>query len=147
MIELYTADTPNGKKISIMLEEIGYQYKVTKIDGRCRREESRRRRTRTEEWADYNAILVKKGQKSTPKTHPKTHKSRFLSLTSLAANEKQPDPLHCHPRAPLAFRQAPRLLAASAHFFEENCSLQMTPAALRRASIRTSWRASVPSFM
>ncbi len=32
MIELYTADTPNGKKISIMLEEIGYQYKVTKID-------------------------------------------------------------------------------------------------------------------
>ena len=32
MIELFTANTPNGKKISIMLEEIGYQYKVTKID-------------------------------------------------------------------------------------------------------------------
>ena len=32
MIELFTADTPNGKKISIMLEEIGYDYKVTKID-------------------------------------------------------------------------------------------------------------------
>ena len=32
MIELFTADTPNGKKISIMLEEIGYQYKVTKVD-------------------------------------------------------------------------------------------------------------------
>ena len=32
MIELFTADTPNGKKISIMLEEIGYEYKVTKID-------------------------------------------------------------------------------------------------------------------
>ncbi len=32
MIELFTADTPNGKKISIMLEEIGYKYKVTKID-------------------------------------------------------------------------------------------------------------------
>ena len=32
MIELLTADTPNGKKISIMLEEIGYKYKVTKID-------------------------------------------------------------------------------------------------------------------
>ena len=32
MIELLTADTPNGKKISIMLEEIGYQYKLTKID-------------------------------------------------------------------------------------------------------------------
>ena len=31
MIELLTADTPNGKKISIMLEEIGYEYKVTKI--------------------------------------------------------------------------------------------------------------------
>ena len=30
MIELFTADTPNGKKISIMLEEIGYEYKVTK---------------------------------------------------------------------------------------------------------------------
>ena len=32
MIELFTADTPNGKKISIMLEEISYDYKVTKID-------------------------------------------------------------------------------------------------------------------
>jgi len=32
VIELLTADTPNGKKISIMLEEIGYKYKVTKID-------------------------------------------------------------------------------------------------------------------
>ena len=31
MIELLTADTPNGKKISIMLEEIGFKYKVTKI--------------------------------------------------------------------------------------------------------------------
>ena len=31
MIELLTADTPNGKKISIMLEEIGFEYKVTKI--------------------------------------------------------------------------------------------------------------------
>jgi len=32
VIELFTADTPNGKKISIMLEEVGYEYKVTKID-------------------------------------------------------------------------------------------------------------------
>ena len=32
MIELFSANTPNGKKISIMLEEIGYKYKVTKID-------------------------------------------------------------------------------------------------------------------
>ena len=32
MIELFTADTPNGKKISIMLEEIGYNYKVSKVD-------------------------------------------------------------------------------------------------------------------
>ena len=32
MIELFAADTPNGKKISIMLEEIGYDYKVTKVD-------------------------------------------------------------------------------------------------------------------
>ena len=32
MIELLTADTPNGKKISIMLEEIQYDYKVTKIN-------------------------------------------------------------------------------------------------------------------
>ena len=32
MIELFSADTPNGKKISIMLEEIGYNYKLTKID-------------------------------------------------------------------------------------------------------------------
>ena len=32
MIELYTANTPNGKKISIMLEEIGYEYNVNTID-------------------------------------------------------------------------------------------------------------------
>ena len=32
MIELFTADTPNGKKISIMLEEIKFDYKVTKIN-------------------------------------------------------------------------------------------------------------------
>jgi len=32
MIELFTANTPNGKKISIMLEEIKYDYKVTSID-------------------------------------------------------------------------------------------------------------------
>lgn len=32
MIELLTADTPNGKKISIMLEEIGYEYFITKIN-------------------------------------------------------------------------------------------------------------------
>ena len=30
MIELFSANTPNGWKISIMLEEIGYEYKVTK---------------------------------------------------------------------------------------------------------------------
>ena len=32
MIELFTANTPNGKKISIMLEEIKYDYKVTLVD-------------------------------------------------------------------------------------------------------------------
>jgi GST-like protein len=32
VIELFSANTPNGKKISIMLEEIGYKYNVTKID-------------------------------------------------------------------------------------------------------------------
>ena len=32
MIELLTADTPNGKKISIMLEEIKFDYKVTRIN-------------------------------------------------------------------------------------------------------------------
>ena len=32
MIELLTANTPNGKKVSIMLEEIGYEYKLTKIN-------------------------------------------------------------------------------------------------------------------
>tara|TARA_Y100000996_G_scaffold414173_1_gene404319 strand:+ start:1201 stop:1824 length:624 start_codon:yes stop_codon:yes gene_type:complete len=31
VIELLTANTPNGKKISIMLEEIKYEYKVTKV--------------------------------------------------------------------------------------------------------------------
>ena len=30
MIELLTANTPNGKKISIMLEEICFEYKVKK---------------------------------------------------------------------------------------------------------------------
>ncbi len=32
MIELLTANTPNGKKISIMLEEICFKYKITKIN-------------------------------------------------------------------------------------------------------------------
>ena len=32
MIELFSANTPNGKKISIMLEEIKFDYKVTKVD-------------------------------------------------------------------------------------------------------------------
>ena len=32
MIELLTANTPNGKKISIMLEEIDFKYKVTKVN-------------------------------------------------------------------------------------------------------------------
>ena len=32
MIELFTANTPNGKKISIMLEEIKIKYKVTKVN-------------------------------------------------------------------------------------------------------------------
>ena len=32
MIELFVANTPNGKKISIMLEEVGYEYKITNVD-------------------------------------------------------------------------------------------------------------------
>tara|TARA_B100000287_G_scaffold41185_1_gene37388 strand:- start:69 stop:695 length:627 start_codon:yes stop_codon:yes gene_type:complete len=32
VIELFAADTPNGKKISIMLEEINYDYKVTIVN-------------------------------------------------------------------------------------------------------------------
>ena len=32
MIELFTAATPNGVKISIMLEETGYAYKITQIN-------------------------------------------------------------------------------------------------------------------
>ncbi len=32
MIELFAADTPNGKKISIMLEETGSSYKVISVD-------------------------------------------------------------------------------------------------------------------
>jgi GSH-dependent disulfide-bond oxidoreductase len=32
VIELFTAPTPNGLKISIMLEEIGFEFKITKID-------------------------------------------------------------------------------------------------------------------
>ena len=31
-IELYTSATPNGYKVSIMLEELGVDYKVHKID-------------------------------------------------------------------------------------------------------------------
>jgi GST-like protein len=31
VIELLTANTPNGKKISIMLEEIKFDYKITKV--------------------------------------------------------------------------------------------------------------------
>ena len=32
MIELFYANTPNGRKISIMLEEIKHPYKVTKVE-------------------------------------------------------------------------------------------------------------------
>ena len=32
MIELFSSDTPNGKKITIMLEEVGCDFQVTKID-------------------------------------------------------------------------------------------------------------------
>tara|TARA_Y100001970_G_C13886440_1_gene676470 strand:- start:14 stop:643 length:630 start_codon:yes stop_codon:yes gene_type:complete len=32
VIELFSADTPNGKKISIMLEEIDFKYKVTNVN-------------------------------------------------------------------------------------------------------------------
>ena len=32
MIDLFSSDTPNGKKISIMLEEIGFDYAVKKMD-------------------------------------------------------------------------------------------------------------------
>ena len=32
MIELLSADTPNGKKITILLEEIGCDFKITSID-------------------------------------------------------------------------------------------------------------------
>ena len=32
MIDLFSSDTPNGKKISIMLEEIGFEYSVKKMD-------------------------------------------------------------------------------------------------------------------
>ena len=32
MIEVLTANTPNGKKITIMLEEISYKYKIRKIN-------------------------------------------------------------------------------------------------------------------
>ncbi|MEL0177701.1 MAG: glutathione S-transferase family protein, partial [Pelagibacteraceae bacterium] len=32
MFELYSADTPNGKKISIMLEELNLSYKVKKVN-------------------------------------------------------------------------------------------------------------------
>jgi len=32
MFELFADDTPNARKVSIMLEEISYQYKVTLID-------------------------------------------------------------------------------------------------------------------
>lgn len=31
-IELFTAPTPNGHKVSIMLEELGITYKCTSID-------------------------------------------------------------------------------------------------------------------
>ena len=32
MIDLYTCDTPNGKKVSIALEECGFVYNIHKVD-------------------------------------------------------------------------------------------------------------------
>ena len=46
MIELFYASTPNGRKISIMLEEIKFEYKITKVnlsDGDQLKQEFRRR--------------------------------------------------------------------------------------------------------
>ncbi|MBI2977347.1 MAG: glutathione S-transferase N-terminal domain-containing protein, partial [Rhodospirillales bacterium] len=32
MIDLYTWGTPNGRKVSVMLEELGLKYNVHKVD-------------------------------------------------------------------------------------------------------------------
>ena len=32
MIELFTSDTPNGKKITILLEEIGCDFRIKEMD-------------------------------------------------------------------------------------------------------------------
>ena len=32
MFELLSADTPNGKKVSILLEELDLKYKITKVN-------------------------------------------------------------------------------------------------------------------
>ena len=60
MIELFTANTPNGKKISIMLEEIKYDYKVTLIDI----SKDEQFKTRFKKMSPFSKIPVIKDHKS-----------------------------------------------------------------------------------
>ena len=48
MIELLTSDTPNGKKISIMLEEVNFDYKDLKVKRYYEKPSEKRKRRLTE---------------------------------------------------------------------------------------------------
>ena len=54
MIELFSADTPNGWKISIMLEEISFDYKITKIN----LSEGEQHKTEFKKISPFNKIPV-----------------------------------------------------------------------------------------
>ena len=54
MIELFTADTPNGWKISIMLEEINFNYKITKVN----LNEGEQHKTEFKKISPFNKIPV-----------------------------------------------------------------------------------------
>ena len=54
MIELFTADTPNGWKISIMLEEISFDYKITKVN----LNEGEQHKTEFKKISPFNKIPV-----------------------------------------------------------------------------------------
>ncbi len=87
MIELFSADTPNGKKISIMLEEIGFDYKVTSVDLHNKKEQFTREFRKISPFSkipvivDHNnnkeavfesgAILIYLGEKSNKFYHEK----------------------------------------------------------------------------
>ena len=86
MFELFADDTPNARKISIMLEEIKADYKVTLIDiGRGDQFKGEFKKI-----SPFNKIPVLKNHKTWihSEQEPATDKQRFFVITSGTPTDK-----------------------------------------------------------